>query len=73
MDINKKKTQTGIDIRDLKQLLKTLELGLSNDELDSIIDSFEEEFITANIIEKKVRTAVVLYERENKTRASIFT
>lgn len=73
LDPSKKKPQTGIYVREFKQLLNSLELGLSNDELDSIIDSFEEDFITANIIEKKVRIAVVLYERENKTRASIFT
>ena len=47
----------------MKGILLSHDLGLSNSELDSVIDSFDDEYITVNIIEKKVRSAVTLYER----------
>ena len=72
-DMTKKTSQNGIEITELKSLLQSLELGLSNDELDSIVDSFEDEYITVNIIEKKIRTAVTIFERQNNKKASIFT
>ena len=69
---NKKKKRLGIYLKDLKSLLKSLNLGLSVDEINQIIDSFDDEYISLAKLEHKTAQSVQIYSRENNKKKTIF-
>ena len=64
----KLKTQGDITLRDLKQLLKNLKLGITNDEIDTIINSFEFPVINYQIFENRIQEGAKKTEEVSKEK-----
>ena len=64
----KLKTQGDITLRDLKQLLRNLKLGITNDEIDTVINSFESPVINHQVFEKRVQEGAKKTEEASKEK-----
>ena len=72
-DNRDKKKGLGIEIRQMKDMILGLDLGINNEEVNAIVDSFEDDYITVNMFERTVRNAIKVFERENNKKSTIFS
>jgi hypothetical protein len=58
-----------ISLQQLKNLIKQLKLGLSNEELDNLGNAFDSQWVNALILEKKLERAVLKLDDSQRERS----
>ena len=65
---SKSKNPGDLSLRDLKALLKNLKLGITNEEIDTVINSFDTSVVNYQTFEKRIHEGAKTTEESNKEK-----